>query len=644
MLLFAQAAAAAPETTRHVKMEPIDIAIIVIYVIVIVVLGWAIARRASKNMEAYFLGGKSLPWWVIGTSHGASGFDIAGTMWFVAMVFTYGLKAAFTPWIWPLFDRVFRQMYLGAWIRRSNVLTGAEWMKTRFGTGTGGNLSHIAVVIYALVASTAFLALAFEGIGKFAVVFFPWDLAWGPLTNADMYAIIILSITTVYLLFGGWYSVVLTDLIQFVLLAIASVFIAWRAMDVVSAAELHASVPDGWFDLLPPWKLSMDWSGLIDGLNTKIYGGGEETGDGFSLFGIIVLMMLLRGIVVSMAGPTPGYGMQHQLSCRNPREAALENWWMSIVQLVPRSLMIAGIAVLGVVFFSGQGVVAEKAADGGVATFDFEQVLPYVISNFVPPVLVGVLMAGLLAAFMSTFDSTVNAGAAYLVNDVYKRYLKPHASARHYVRLGYAASVLLVAMAIVIGLNMQSIHDVTKWITFVLYSGYMGPNVLKWHWWRFNGYGYFAGMIGGIVAAVCATWLLPELDSMYYMFLVFPISLIASVGICLLTPPDDREVLVRFYRDVRPWGIWGPIREELQNRDPRAEPNRDFWIDMFNVANGIVWQFSLMAAPMCLVVRQWDIFWYLVVAVIITSVIMKFTWYDRLPPADAKTAAAEVRT
>ena len=161
------------------ELHPADICIIVAYMIAVIIMGWLLSKRASKNLDAYFLGGKSLPWYVIGTSHGASGFDITGTMWFVTMLFTYGVKAAFIPWVWPLFDRVFRQVYLGPWIRRSNVLTGAEWMRTRFGTGLAGNLSHISVVVYALVATVGFLGYAFQGIGKFASIFFQLGLGLG---------------------------------------------------------------------------------------------------------------------------------------------------------------------------------------------------------------------------------------------------------------------------------------------------------------------------------------------------------------------------------------------------------------------------------------------------------------------------------
>ncbi|MCP4611182.1 MAG: Na+:solute symporter [Planctomycetes bacterium] len=606
------------------ELHSIDIGIIIIYLAAVVIIGWMLSKRASKNLEAYFLGGKSLPWYVIGTSHGASGFDITGTMWFVAMLFTYGLKAAFIPWIWPLFDRVFRQVYLGPWIRRSNVLTGAEWMRTRFGKGFGGNLSHISVVIYALVATVGFLGYAFQGVGKFAEVFFPWDLACGPFSSSDMYGIVILIITTAYLLVGGWYSVVMTDLIQFALLTIASVFIAIVAMNKVSPQALSKAVPAGWNELLLGWRMNLDWSGLIDQLNNKI------TDDGFSLFGILIMMMLFKGLLVSMAGPTPGYGMQHVLSTRNPREAALENWWMSIVQLVPRFLMITGIAVLGLVYFSPQ--VNQMLASG--EKFDFEKILPYVIRDFVPVGLVGVLLAGLLAAFMSTFDSTVNAGAAYLVNDIYKRYLNPNAATKKYMYSSYFCSILLVVLAIVIGIHIKSIHSITAWITFGLYGGYVAPNILKWHWWRFNGYGYFAGMISGVLASLVPLVIAPDLNKMYILPLSLFISTISSIIVCLKTPPEKDEVLESFYQNIRPWGFWNPVHEKLLSNNPKLQKNNNFRSDAFNVGIGIIWQLTLMVIPICIVIRQYNTLVISVVVLVATSIIMKFTWYDKLGSDD----------
>jgi SSS family solute:Na+ symporter len=618
------------------QLHAIDIAIIIGYLAAIIALGWLLSKRASKNLDAYFLAGKSLPWYVIGTSHGASGFDITGTMWFVAMLFTYGLKAAFIPWIWPLFDRVFRQVYLGPWVRRSNVLTGAEWMRTRFGTGRAGNLSHISVVLYALILTIAFLGYAFVGIGKFAEVFLPWNLAWGPLSSANMYAIIILTITTAYLLLGGWYSVVLTDLIQFTLLTIASVFIAIVAINKVSPEMLATFVPEGWNKLFFGWKLNLDWAGRIDQLNDNI------VSDGYSLFGVVIMMCLLKGLLISMAGPTAGYGMQHVLSTRSPREAALENWWMSIVQLVPRFLMITGIAVLGLVYFSPD-VKEMLAAEG---KFDFEKILPHVIASYVPVGLVGILLAGLLAAFMSTFDSTINAGAAYIVNDVYKRYIKPDSPQKTYVRLGYGATVALLIIGILVGLRMESIDQITKWIAAALYGGYVIPNLLKWHWWRFNGYGYFAGMIAGVAGGLLFSKVVPPLLEPLHpalpllpdALLIFPFiilfSAVASVVVCLLTPPEKDEVLESFYRTVRPWGFWKPVHQGLLAKFPNLKANKDLPRDAFNVAIGIIWQLTLNIIPICLIIGQYRTMWLSIIVLIVTSVIMKFTWYDTLGPGD----------
>ncbi|MBN1127218.1 MAG: Na+:solute symporter [Sedimentisphaerales bacterium] len=606
------------------ELHTVDKGIIIGYIAIVILMGWFLSKRASRNLESYFLGGKSLPWWIIGISHGASGFDITGTMWFVMMLFTYGVKAAWIPLIWPLFDRVFRQVYLGPWIRRSNVLTGAEWMRTRFGYGLGGDLSHISVVIYALIATVGFLSYAFQGIGKFAEVFFPWNLEWGPFASSDVYAIIILIITTAYLLLGGWYSVVLTDVVQFVLLTVASIFIAAVAMYRVSPDMLSKAVPEGWNNLFFGWKMDLDWSGLIDQLNQKI------VKDGYSLFGIVIMMMFFKGLLVSMAGPTPGYGIQHVLSTRSPREAALENWWMSVVQLFPRFLMITGIAMLGLVFFSPN--VQEILARGDKV--DFEQILPLVIRDFVPAGLVGILMAGLLAAFMSTFDSTVNAGAAYIVNDIYKSYIRKDAPVRRYVWMSYLCSVLLVVVAIIVGMNVKSIHSITNWITFALYGGYVAPNILKWHWWRFNGYGFAAGMIGGVIASMIPLAIWPDMNRMYILPFSLAASTIASVTVCLLTPPEEDAILCDFYRTVRPWGVWTPVLEQLRQIAPGIEKNKNLPWDAFNVAVGIIWQITLMVIPICLVIREYRTMCGAIIVLVVTSVIMKFTWYDNLGPGE----------
>ena len=160
----------------------------------------------------------------------------------------------------------------------------------------------------------------------------------------------------------------------------------------------------------------------------------------------------------------------------------------------PRYMMITGITVLALAFYMPDLRTMEKP--------DFEKLLPDVLSRYVPVGVVGFLLAGLMAAFMSNFAATINAAPAYIVNDIYKRFINPNASAKTYVRLSRIASLGVLSVGILFGLLTQNIRDVMMWIVGALYGGYVMANVLKWIWWRFNGYGYFWGMVSGIVSAM----------------------------------------------------------------------------------------------------------------------------------------------
>ncbi len=597
-------------------MHPVDLTIIVVYLVLMALVGWWVAKKASRNAESYFLAAKSLPWWVIGVAHGSSGVDITGTMWFVMMFYIYGVKATWLLWVWPLFSVIFRMMYLGTWVRRSNVLTGAEWMRTRFGESFGAKLAYLSVVVYALVHVTGFLGYAFRGIGEFTKPFFPWDLP------NEVYGTAMLLVTGVYCVVGGMYSVVMNDLIQFVLKVIAAVGIAVIAILIIEPAQIMAAVPAGWDHLFFGTKLTLDWSTLMPELNKRIYGPG---GDGYSLFMFFTGMLFLKGVLVSMAGPTPNYAIQHILSTRSPREAALENMVMALVSLTPRFLLIAGIAVLGIVFFS-----PDLARMG--AKVNFEEILPNVLHRYVPVGLKGVLIAALIASFMSTFVSTVNSGAAYVVNDIYKRWIDPNAPAKRLVSTAWITSSAVILLGIAFGFFTRNIHSVTEWIVSALVPAFVAPNVLKWHWWRFNGYGFFAGMVAGTAAAVVKIYL--PIHPVFSFLLILVISFAASVVVCLCTKPESDAVLKSFYTNVRPWGFWGPIYRKCRSEDPGFEMNKDFKRDMFNIGVGLVWQTSLVTAPIYLVIQHWKEMWASVLVCATTSIILKFTWYDKLGPGE----------
>jgi Na+/proline symporter len=291
--------------------------------------------------------------------------------------------------------------------------------------------------------------------------------------------------------------------------------------------------------------------------------------------------------------------------------------------------MVVGITILGLVYFKDQ-----TAAMGG--NFDAEKILPNVIRDCLRPGIIGFVLAGLLAAFMSTFTSTINAGASYIVNDLYKKHINPNASDKRYVHASYICSILIVIVGIIFGYMTESVNKITQWIVAGLWGGYTAPNVLKWYWWRFNGKGYFGGMMSGIVAAM----VLPKIfhsDTLWNIqrdMAIFPmilgISAIASVVISLATSPDDEGVLKKFYKQVRPWGFWGPIRDKVMKEDPAFRPNKNFGRDMINVAVGIVWQLMLVLIPTYLLIRSYRNMWISIAVLIATSVFLKKKWYDKL--------------
>ncbi len=604
-------------------LHAIDIAIILAYLGTSVFVGWWVSRRASRDLKSYFLGGNVMPWYVLGISDASGMFDIAGTMWLVYIMFVYGLKSVFIPWLWPVFNQIFLAAYLSRWLRRSGAMTGAEWIKTRFGTGRGAELSHLIVVVFALVSVVAFLSYAFKGIGKFATDFLPWHL------SANEYALILMAITTFYVVKGGMFSVVITEVIQFCILSTASIVLGIIAMTEVTPEALAKAVPAGWDNIWFGWRLDLDWSQLMPSVTSKI------ADDGYSMFGLFFMMLLLKGTLVSAAGPAPNYDMQRILSTRSPREASLMNAWVNVVLIFPRYFLITGLTVLALVFYS-------DTLRGVGSHLDFEMILPYTLNRFVPAGLMGLLIAGLLAAFMSNFAATVNAAPPYIVNDIYKRFINPHADQSTYVRMSYVSSLAVVILGISVGWFVQSIDEVIKWIVAALWGGYTASNVLKWYWWRFNGYGYFWGMVAGIGASMVLPFALPTVSALNSFPIILVIGLIGCVAGTLMTEPEDDELLKAFYKRVRPWGFWGPILAKVQAEDPAFQPNRDFLRDMFNIVVGTVWQTSLVALPVYIVIRRFDGALTAFGIVAVTTVILKFTWYDNLDAHEATETGAAV--
>ena len=603
------------------NLQPLDIGIVIGYLVLTLLIGFLISKQANKNLDSYFLGGRSIPWYILGISNASGMFDITGTMWFVSILFVYGLKGAWLPWMWPIWNQIFLMVFLATWLRRSNVMTGAEWLKTRFGEDRGGQLSHLIVVIFAIISVIGFIAYTFAGIGKFATSFFPWDLTTEIgstiVSSENMYALLIMGFTSIYAIKGGMYSVVATEIMQFLVMTISCFIVGVIAMNLVTAEQLNAVIPAGWKDLFFGWKLNLDWGNLIPSVTNKI------STDGYEFFSIIFIIMIFKGILASIAGPNPSYDMQRILSTKSPRDAARMTGFTSLVLFIPRFFMVAGITVLVLVYFSPKLVAMGP-------DIDFEMVLPYAVSNFIPTGLLGLLLAGLIAAFMSTYAAYVNAGPAYIVNDIYKKFINPNASNKRYINMSYLVSLVVVTIGIVFGFFVDSIDSMTKWIVSSLYGGYTTANVLKWIWWRFNGYGYFWGMLTGLVASLFIPLFLPDISAFNSFPIILLISSVGSIAGSLLTVPDDEEVLKKFYSSVRPWGFWNPIYEKVKVEQPGFQKNIDFKRDMMNCVVGIAWQMSMVVMPIYLVIHEFSPMTIALGVFVITSMLLKVYWYDRL--------------
>ncbi|MFN5480295.1 MAG: sodium:solute symporter family protein [Chitinophagaceae bacterium] len=614
------------------SLHPLDLLIILAYLGLTLAAGFYLSRLASRDLQSYFLGGNSMKWYTLGLSNASGMWDISGSMWTVMILFVYGLKSAWIPWLWPVWNQVFVFVFLAVWMRRSNAMTGAQWISFRFGEGRGATLSYIIIVVFALVSVMGFMAYFFEGIGKFCTSILPYDLSFRIgnwfIPNERAYALLICGITTVYTVKGGMYSVVATEVLQFVLMTLSALLVAYIGYTQVTAEQIAAVVPAGWDNLWSGWQLDLDWTTTPYPLvNDKI------ASDGFGWFGALLMMMVFKGIFASIAGPVPSYDMQRILSTRTPSDAAKMSMSTILVMYIPRYLMVSGFAVLGLVYLQ-----PEMAAMG--ANIDFEKVLPLAINKFVPIGFKGLLIAGLLADFMGTFSAIINAAPAYIVNDIYKKYIRPDAPAEVLIRYSLYASLILVIVGIGFGFNAESLNRLTLWITSALYGGYAAANMLKWVWWRFNGYGYFGGMVAGLIISTIILFfkpqvldlfaLAPNLPDIFLFPLVLGVSLIGCVIGTYIAPLENEEQVIRFYRDTQPWGWWGPIRKKLLEQEPDWKSTTSFKRDAFNVVVGMVWQMAQVVIPMYFMIKNntqlaiWTIIFF------ISSYLLKKFWWDRL--------------
>ncbi|HDP98402.1 MAG TPA: sodium:solute symporter [bacterium] len=586
-----------------------DYIIIVVYLISIVAIGLLLQKRASKGIDSYFLGNRNLPWWVLGASGMSSNLDVSGTMINTAWIFALGASGFFIEIRGGVtLIMAFLMIFMGKWNRRAQVMTLAEWMTFRFGKEREGDVARLFAAVSSIIVTIAMVTYFAVGSGIFIGELLGIPAFWA--------ATIMIVLAMIYTVASGLYGVVWTDVFQGVLIFGAIIYICVMAITQVSLPEVFSiSIPmmDGktfqtiemtkqaWTDIIPPWKLNFTPDSAY-----SIY----------NLFGIAIIFYLIK-VTIEGAGGTGGYMIQRYFAARSDREAGLLSlFWTFLLSF--RWPFIAGIAMLGISYGMTSGVIENP-----------EAVLPVVLKNTVHTGVKGLLIAGLMAAAMSTFDSTVNAGAAYWVKDIYQAYLNPGASDRSLMLHSRMASILMVIVGLLFSLLIKNINEIWGWITMSIGAGMIIPQLARWYWWRLNGYGYAIGTGAGMSAAIIQRLMFPGVPEYVAFSFASGVSLIALIIGTLVTEPTKDSVLKEFFKTTRPFGFWAHIKRSIPAHI-LERVNKENRRDIIATCFAVPWQIVLFLTMMMIVMQRWDNFQWLIVILVVLSFGLYHFWYKHL--------------
>lgn len=649
-----------------------DYVIIAAYFFAVVGLGLYLSRKASKSIDAYFLGSRSLPWWALGVSGMGWSVDVTGTMLIVSLLYLFGPRGLFIEFRGgvPL-GLVFTMIWTGKWHRRSGCMTGAEWMAFRFGNCFGANFARISKVVALIVFTIGMLVYAIKGTGLFFSMFIPLTPLQCSLT--------ILGLTTLYTIASGFYGVVFCDLIQcgLVLTGMAVIIV----LAVLKIAGTHCDVG----------ALSSAVTGCNEWLSSfpqKIatMPKGYEVYESLLMF---TIFLLLRNLIMGFGtGDDPQY-----FAAKNERECGkVACLWMSLSTF--RWPMMISYAVLGMFIvkdlFPDQAILAQAAVlikhqIGNVSqatwpeylanimnnpsaypadfinslkgllgsdwtsklhllsfngTINAEKIMPTVLLYGVPAGFRGLIFVSLIAAGMSTFNVTINKAASFFTRDIYQRYMRPKAANRELMLATYTFTISLVACGFAMAYTVRTINDIWGWITMGLCSGLAVPSLLKMYWWRFNGGGFAIGTMAGCVGAVVQRLFCPQMPEQWQFVILTVFAAVCSIIGTYLTAPTDKNVLENFYKITRPFGFWKPL-EHILSKDVKKRMRREHRNDLLSLPFVGTWLVTMFLMPMQLIIKQYKSFCISLSLFVISVIFIYIFWYKNLPTEEDIKITAE---
>jgi len=644
-------------------LNRVDYTVIVVYILFLVGIGLYLRKKASASIEHYFLGGRQLPWWALGVSGMASFLDVAGTMLIVSFLYMLGPRGLFVEFRGgAVLVLIFMLLWTGKWHRRSGCMTGAEWNIYRFGSGVGGQFARFVQVVAQTVFAAFMIAYMVKGVGPFLATFLPF--------TPNTCALFLVTVATIYTMASGFYGVVFTDFVQSLIILIAVIGISATAVIELNGYDQPLS------ELAAKVTGSTQWMTSLPHAHTEMPKGYEQ----YSALMMFALFALFRNVLGGLgSGGDPKY-----FGARSDRECGLLTFLWTWLMMF-RWPMMMGFAVLGLFLvndlFPDQAVLDETAtlikehypdvADNewqeklaGISpdtepelvaqltrlmgdkwpqklkllsyegTVNPEQILPSVLLFKIPAGFRGLLLIALIAASMSTFDSTVNMTVGFFTRDVYQAYLKPDANNRQLIIATYIYGVILVAAGVGLGYFIKNINHIWGWIIMSLTAALAVKDMIKFYWWRFNAGGVVIGTIVGMGTAIIQRVIWPDSDEKLTFAVVTTITLASAIIGTYLTPPTNAAVLEHFYKTTRPFGFWGPFKQTLDSRI-RQSMRREHFYDVVSLPFVFGWQVTLFLLPMQFVIQAWTSFYITLAFFLFCLLMMYFLWYRNLPPKDA---------
>ncbi len=592
-------------------MLVLDYAIVFVYLGAMIFVGLMMQRKAEQGIDSYFLGNRTLPWWALGASGMSSNLDISGTMIIVALVYAIGARGFYIEIRGGVtLIMAFLMIFMGKWNRRAGVMTMAEWMSVRFGNDSEGRLARTITAIVSIIGTIAMVTYFAIGGGKFLDEFLGIP-SFAGFPGAFWAATILIVLAMIYTVASGLYGVVWTDVFQGILIFGAILYIVIKAMSLNLPETFSVTMPmkDGTFASFP--TTFTEWTNLLPRWKLDIHPDSDYSM--YNLFGLLTMFYIFK-TVIEGSGGTGNYMIQRYYSAKNDKEAGyLSLFWTFLLSF--RWPFIGALAVWGISL--------------GSRITDPEMVLPIVV-NTLPVGVKGFMIAGLMAAAMSTFDSTVNAGAAYWVKDIYQVYINPDADHKKLMIQSRGSSILIVVIGLGLMLIIKNVNEIWAWITMSMGAGLIIPQLVRWYWWRLNGYGYAIGMAAGMLTAIFWKAFAPQSTPEYLSFLFASvISFLGTIIGTLMTKPTSDAVLQDFYNRTRPFGFWGRFKNTLPDKEIE-KIDKENKRDIISTFIAVPWQIVLFMFMMNIIFKVWNQFFFLLIILLILSAGLYFNWFRHL--------------